>query len=84
MAITGTQDNAQTTATKDKKKFDGYLNLKLKDKHGNMHNISCFIGLNSEDAVHRALLNSCEDGAREFEIIGHVNKAKDNSVEIEL
>lgn len=75
---------SQTANGKDKKKADGYLNLKLTDKNGNVHSIQAYIPLNSEDAVHRALLNNCEDGAREFTITGYVNKAKDQSIEIEL
>lgn len=85
MAIQSADNTQATTSTNgNKKKADGYLNLKLKDRHGNYHNIQCYIPLDKQNAVHRALLNNAEDGSKEFDIVGHVNVAKDESIEIEL
>lgn len=82
--LTEQQPMNQATSKNDKKKCDGYLNLKLTDKHGTVYSIPAYIPLDAENAVHRALLKYCEDGAREFNIIGYVNKAQDQSKEIEL
>lgn len=83
MAITTNSNNA-STSNKEKKEAEGYLNLKIKDAKGNYHNIPAYIPLTSEKAIHRALLNNCEEGAKEFEIVGYVNLAQKQDEEIEL
>lgn len=78
----GIQTETQATATnaKETKKVEGWLNLVVKAKDGTFHSVKCYIPLESNNDVHRAMLNK-EDGT-EFEIIGTVKHNVTKEIEL--
>lgn len=88
MAIKGAETASNTTTTsgagRQRKEADGWLNLRIRDASGVMHNIQAFVPLYNDVRLHRAILNKGVNPDVEITIIGSVNIVDKNAPEIEL
>ena len=69
-----------TVAQPERKEADGFLNLTIVDREGNIHKISAIVPLYFDNRVHKALLNK----GGEFTLTGSVHVVDKNPAEIEL
>ena len=67
-------------AQPDRKEADGFLNLSITDKAGNVHKVTAVIPMYLENRVHAAML--CKGG--EFTLTGSVHVVDKNPADIEL
>lgn len=64
---------AKNTGTNDMKKADAFLNLKLVDSEGNVHNLPKGLALFNDNRVMRSLINAAgANPEREFSFTGTV------------
>ena len=69
-----------TVAQPERKEADGFLNLTITDKAGNVHKVTAVIPLYEDNRVHKALLKK----GGEFTLTGSVHVVDKNPPEIEL
>lgn len=69
-------------ATTDRKEADGFLNLTIVDKAGNVHKIQATIALYGDNRVHAALL--AKGTGAELTLTGTVHVVDKNPAAIEL
>ena len=67
-------------AQPERKEADGFLNLTIVDREGNIHKITAIVPLYFDNRVHKALLNK----GGEFTLIGSVHVVDKNPADIEL
>ena len=67
-------------AQPERKEADGFLNLSITDKDGNVHKVTAVIPLYTDNRVHAALLRK----GGEFTLNGSVHVVDKNPAEIEL
>ena len=67
-------------AQPERKEADGFLNLTITDKAGNVHKVTAVIPLYLENRVHAALLYK----GGEFTLTGSVHVVDKNPADIEL
>ena len=70
----------KTVVAQDRKEADGFLNLSVTDKAGNVHKITAVIPLYLENRVHAAMLRK----GGEFVLTGSVHIVDKNPAEIQL
>ena len=70
----------KTVVAQDRKEADGFLNLSVTDKAGNVHKITAVIPLYEDNRVHKALLKK----GGEFTLTGSVHVVDKNPADIEL
>ena len=70
----------KTVVAQDRKEADGFLNLSVTDKAGNVHKITAVIPLYLENRVHAAMLRK----GGEFTLTGSVHVVDKNPADIEL
>ena len=70
----------KTVVAQDRKEADGFLNLSVTDKAGNVHKITAVIPLYLENRVHAAMLRK----GGEFVLTGSVHIVDKNPADIEL
>ena len=70
----------KTVVAQDRKEADGFLNLSVTDKAGNVHKITAVIPLYLDNRVHAALLRK----GGEFTLTGSVHIVDKNPAEIQL
>ena len=66
--------------TEERKEADGFLNLHIVDREGNVHKIQAIIPLYEDNRVHKALLKK----GGEFTLTGSVHIVDKNPADIEL
>lgn len=66
----------------ERKEADGFLNLYITDKQGNVHKVQAIVPLYEGNRVHRALLG--KGAGAEVTLTGIVNVVDKNPEEIEL
>ena len=69
-----------SVAQPERKEADGFLNLSITDKAGNVHKVTAVIPLYEDNRVHKALLKK----GGEFTLTGSVHIVDKNPAEIEL
>ena len=69
-----------SVAQPERKEADGFLNLSITDKAGNVHKVTAVIPLYEDNRVHKALLKK----GGEFTLTGAVHIVDKNPSEIEL
>ena len=69
-----------SVAQPERKEADGFLNLSITDKAGNVHKVTAVIPLYEDNRVHKALLKK----GGEFTLTGSVHVVDKNPAEIEL
>ena len=69
-------------ATSDRKEADGFLNLTVVDKAGNVHKIQAVIPLYEDNRVHKALMG--KGTGAEISITGTIHVVDKNPADIEL
>ena len=69
-----------TVVAPERKEADGFLNLTITDREGNVHKITAVIPLYEDNRVHKALLKK----GGEFTLTGSVHVVDKNPSEIEL
>lgn len=69
-------------AASDRKEADGFLNLTVVDKAGNVHKIQAIIPLYEDNRVHKALMR--KGTGAEISITGTVHVVDKNPADIEL
>ena len=67
-------------AQQERKEADGFLNLTITDKAGNVHKVTAVIPLYEDNRVHKALLKK----GGEFTLTGSVHVVDKNPADIEL
>lgn len=67
---------------KEVKPAEGYLNLKIADKHGNFHTVPCYIPLTSDKPILKALLAKAGTGETEVTLQGYINLVSDAEIEL--
>ena len=67
-------------AQPERKEADGFLNLTITDKAGNVHKVTAVIPLYTDNRVHAALLRK----GGEFTLTGAVHVVDKNPADIEL
>ena len=67
-------------AQPERKEADGFLNLSITDKAGNVHKVTAIVPLYLENRVHKALMNK----GGEFTLTGSVHVVDKNPADIEL
>ena len=72
----------QAAATPDRKETDGFLNLTVVDKAGNVHKIQAIIPLYEDNRVHKALMS--KGTGAEISITGTIHVVDKNPADIEL
>ena len=70
----------KTVVAQDRKEADGFLNLTITDKAGNVHKVTAVIPLYEDNRVHKALLKK----GGEFTLTGSVHVVDKNPADIEL
>ena len=70
----------KTVVAQDRKEADGFLNLSITDKAGNVHKVTAVIPLYEDNRVHKALLKK----GGEFTLTGSVHVVDKNPADIEL
>lgn len=70
----------KTVVAQDRKEADGFLNLSITDKAGNVHKVTAVIPLYTDNRVHAALLRK----GGEFNLTGSVHVVDKNPADIEL
>ena len=74
--------STQAAATPDRKEADGFLNLTVVDKAGNVHKIQAVIPLYEDNRVHKALMS--KGTGVEISITGTIHVVDKNPADIEL
>ena len=69
-----------SVAQPERKEADGFLNLSITDKAGNVHKITAIVPLYLDNRVHAALLRK----GGEFTLTGAVHVVDKNPADIEL
>ena len=69
-------------AASDRKEADGFLNLTVVDKAGNVHKIQAVIPLYEDNRVHKALMS--KGTGAEISITGTIHVVDKNPADIEL
>ena len=69
-------------ATPDRKEADGFLNLTVVDKAGNIHKIQAVIPLYEDNRVHKALMG--KGTGAEISLTGTIHVVDKNPADIEL
>ena len=69
-----------SVAQPERKEADGFLNLSITDKAGNVHKVTAIIPLYTDNRVHAALLRK----GGEFNLTGSVHVVDKNPADIEL
>ena len=69
-------------AASDRKEADGFLNLTVVDRAGNVHKIQAVIPLYEDNRVHKALMS--KGTGAEISITGTIHVVDKNPADIEL
>ena len=69
-------------AVSDRKEADGFLNLTVVDKAGNVHKIQAVIPLYEDNRVHKALMS--KGTGAEISLTGTIHVVDKNPADIEL
>lgn len=73
---------AQPAPASDRKEADGFLNLTVVDKAGNVHKIQAIIPLYEDNRVHKALMD--KGTGAEISLTGTIHVVDKNPAAIEL